>query len=311
MSNTAVTAVTGNRASVALATRKNLSETPPGISDSSLISFKPQDFVVRNGFPYKPDFWVNAETLVSATGEYLSLDREDAWDIDIPDMHTRFIASESTWDPIGFVWTPATTNGINYYFDGAPETSPILDEVTYRIGKEVLNKQVLAFSPGQVLYSSFNEGIDDASTFSITMALIAETPTDYGIMTVPPDKNMLDLRTDGSSLTLRYGGGSAILRPKLAIPRYVPLFLAMSFSAKGVSLFHAEAPNKITRASYTKPNNLTVPMQFVLGMDYSGRASATLNLLEWGLYDYALQDDPGELREVFAKYTAIYGVPSA
>src|SRR5207245_513373 len=144
--------------------------TDDGLRPSSLKSYRPNDFVLRNGFPYAPPLWMHAATLVSSTGEYLSGDREDAFDVDIP-AHTRFIASDSTWDDVAFRWDPALTSGIDYAFEGAPGSSPVLDEVTYRIGKEVITKPAFYFTPGTFLASSFNSGIDDAVQFTITLAL--------------------------------------------------------------------------------------------------------------------------------------------
>lgn len=276
----------------------------------TLSSFTPDPFMVNKGFPDRPPLWVDVQTLVSATGEYLLQDRLDPTDVIIP-CHSRFIANDATWDPIAGTWNPSYTQGLGYSFVAPAGFAPNLQEVSYRIGKEVITGTALTFTPGDVLSSDFNSGIDDAVSFSVVMVAVMHAPLGYTLLSTPPDEPRLSIEVT-NRFTLTAGTRSASDILSILPTQAVPVYVVLSVKPPVTSMWIATGPNKMWPVSIKGTDAPTTAMKFQLGQGYTGTTEAWFDLMEFSLWDYPLQrteDDRNRmnLAEAISHYSSIYG----
>lgn len=270
------------------------------------IAYEPNDAYIRSGFPVTPKYWATARGLASAQGEFLSTARPGPTDVNY-EAHSRFLPEQ--FDDVAGTWRPFFTGGVDYFWRAPAGLSPNKSVITYRIGREVLEVDTLRFNPGDYLLSSFNNGADDASQFSVAMAFLAETPLEYTIFSTQNEEQEITVRLD-SGFHFTLGNLSASVNTRMPATAMVPCYLLLSSSGSTVKVFVGTSSRKIFSGSIFRPSGLMQQMRFTIGKAHAGKATATMNLMEFSLFDYAIStsSNPMNVYEVFNALSSIYGV---
>lgn len=290
-------------------TRQVIDQNDDGVRPFNLSSFTAEDFVLYNGHPFVSPLMVTAETVLSAEGEYAISDRPGPYDVDMSDAQARFIASESSWDAVGKIWSPASTNGYDYSWSTVPGNDPQLQTITYRLGKELISNSCLYFPAGTYLTSSFNQGIDDAASYAVAMVVSLENPTPYDFFAGQSGDAKLNLRLDGEKLVASVASGTATVTPKQHPVDMTPLYLVLNVSPGTASFWVGTGPAKMVQASASTGNQLMNRMRFQIARNQFGTAAANFRLMDWSLWPRALSSGKDEFSvfTVISKYASIYG----
>lgn len=325
----AITAVA--KASAAAAAAKRAITVKPDVDVAkvkpfSLTSFTPGDFMLHNGFPEAPPIWTKIDTLVSSTGEYLDYKRDDPTDVDIP-CHSRWIANDATMDQISGRWNPAYTEGADYYFIAPAGFAPNVEQITYTVGKELIDATALSFAPGDLLNSSFNNGVDDAVEWSIVMVGAMHAPLSYTLLSTPPEvpditigvslkfgltvedplitKKIKDLVTGVESIVTAPLKGMA---DTPALPSNMePVYIILSRQPPKTVMTVATGLHALHQVVLNGKSTDTTDMKWILG-----GSNSQFHLMEFALFDYSLNrtDSDSETLNVFEAlhlFSSIYG----
>lgn len=289
--------------------RQIVDDTDSRIRPWNLSSFTAEDYVLKDGNPFVTPLMLVAETVLSATGEYAVLDRPGPFDIDMSDSVARFTPSDASWDPIATTWQPSSTSGYDYKWTAVSGTEPFLQDMTYRLGKELITTNCLYFPTGSFLTSSFNQGLDDAASYAVVMVVSLEQPTPYDFFAGVSGDDKLVMTVTGEKLTASVSQGAATITPKQHPVDMTPLYLVLNVFPGSMSFWAGTAPQKMVQASSVTGTQLMSHMRFQLGRNQFGTAAANFRLLDWSLWPRSLSSGKDEYSvfTVVSKYASIYG----
>jgi hypothetical protein len=259
-----------------------------GVIPQSVVAVATEDFVLLDGQPVVPAVWAEAVGEVTAEGLYY-VERPSILDIH-SDAMVRFVATEETFDTVSYVWSPLASEMVSrYQLDGSPLSAPVLGESRYQIGREIFTPGHLDFA-GAVLTSDFNDGFDDAFSFTIAMALNL-SDTGYNLVTF----------LDGSFVSVVDGGLLAEVdghRFGVDIPQgpaaATPLYVVLDVTPPVATLIGATGPAKIFRGS-SAVSARTTSFVFTLTGEME-----LFSLDVWG------DEKPG-VAEIVARYASVLG----
>lgn len=284
--------------------------TAPGSIESSQVvpmknrGFVPEEGPLLHGFPIAPMFWVKANTLASAEGEFLGGDRLQPTDVEMG-VHTRFLAEH--FDNVAGTWRPYYTEGLDYYFRSPPGLAPNIEEVEYRLGKEVITVPSLRFNPGDYLISEFNQGRDDASAFAAAMVLLIQPPLGYTVFSTQNDQHEIAVQMN-NNVRLFYGNSVSSFPVGVPPTTFVPAYLIVSSNGYSVSSYLASSTKRVYSATASQMA-LDVPdMKFTIGKTHKGKATGTFNLMEFNLFPHELSATTSpSIYDVIGELSAAYG----
>ena len=76
------------------------------------------------------------------------------------------------WDSLAGIWTAFRDNApVLYQLEGNPGAYPTIIEAQYRVVKELIVHDAFVFDT-ETIHTNFNEGLDDATNFTMAMAII-------------------------------------------------------------------------------------------------------------------------------------------
>lgn len=258
--------------------------TPKYMVNQSIV---PRPYVLKEGFPYTPDIHVSSDAYVSADGFY---DPQNTypWDSIYGDneAHTRFIALGDFWDDIGAVWSPIITSGINYWFTWGGTVVPRLEQIEYRIDKALYQIDSIRIPSGASLTSSFNGGVDDASSFIIAIAGVINNVENGSLirMGTTPSTSIEVFVDEYFTVQNQYGSA------RLSLPKHpaamVPLYVLLINDATSTEIRVAAGTSRTH--SIKIPNRETVRhLNLFVGEDVGGTKQLDFNLFEISVFPYA------------------------
>lgn len=280
----------------------DLSERTPVVH--KLAGFTAEPSVLVNGYPTVPRFWCRARTLASLEGVAYQQSRPNPTEVFMA-AHTRFLAHN--YDNQSGVWRPYITSGSDYFFRSPPGLSPYLNEITYRIRKELFTVQALRFDPGDYLISSFNQGRDDAHEYSIVMVMIPDVPLEYTVLSTQNSEGEIAVNLSGT-YNLKYGGKTSRLSLRTPATAITPTYLVFSTDGSSATCYVASNARNIYSMKITQRMVDPYDLNFTLGKTHKGKATATMNLMELHLYNYAITTTTEtSVGDVIGALSGIYG----
>ena len=228
------------------------------------------------------------------------------WEAKFDGAHTRFVAMENLWDPIGGRWEPLYSSGVDYYFSyplGGIE--PRLDEIEYTLGKNLYQFNTVRIQEETSLISSFNSGMDDASSFMISMAGSINSTERASLIRIGDSVGNSVIVDVDENFYLRNQYGTAELKPLVHPAAMKPFYLVIINNPErtelrvstGVSMIHAVViPNQDSSRS----------LNVVIGEDLGGTATLDMNLFELTIFPYAYG---GEMtpEQIISAMADVYG----
>jgi hypothetical protein len=268
------------------------------------LSFIPGEGLVINGFPTVPKIWVKGESLVSATGQFISSTRLDPTELDI-NAHSRFLPNG--FDDTAGVWRPFFTKGLDYYWRSPSGLSPRTEEIDYRIGKEVIRTPTLRFNIGDYLISSFNNGIDDAGSFAVALVVVPQTPLGYTLFSTQNSTHEISLDIE-SQISLHYGDQSGKVNYGISPAAMTPAYIIVSSNGNSATCYIGTSSRSVSSTRLVQ-RDLDIPkMKFTLGKTRLGKATGTFNLMELCLFDHQLNTrSKPSVYDVIGQLSAAYG----
>lgn len=249
------------------------------------LALVPPPHVIRNGFPFVPDYVVASKAVLTTDGSYVP-DLTYPWENIFSDDHSRFIAQENMFDDIADKWSPFTSAGIDYYFTWTGSTTPRIEEVEYRIGKRIFPMNSIRIEPAASLISSFNSGLDDASSFMIAMAGIINSSENASLLRVGDTVGSAVEVTVDEYFYVRNQFGTARLTTTQHPAAMVPFYLVLANDLSKSTLYMASGTSRVFRASV--PNQVTArSLKIFIGEDVVSTRNLDLNLFEFTLFPYA------------------------
>lgn len=272
-----------------------------------LYSYQPEDGFMWEGHPIVPKMWARAQGIATTDGEYVDSDRPTPRDVPV-DCHSRFLPGTDLYDDIAGVWRPFFTKGADYYWATDPTKKPTADEVQYRIGKELITLDCLAFQAGDYLYSSFNTDNDSATEYTIVMVLSFDGPANDAFFASYDRtlwlKETIEL-TDGFYPTVKI--------KTVANPTQIdPMVLIVSVRPPNTKIWIV-SPDRKVAYSPSLTQQVAQGLSFTIGRDiWVSTGTVALKLLEWTMFEYAVQPTttgPNQLNlnQMIALYSSMYG----
>lgn len=279
--------------------------SPSSYDDQKVVpardrAFESEPFLVVSGHPYVPKYWAKGVSRTDMTGAHVTT-RDDPTEVEM-EAHSRFIASG--FENMSGVWRPYLTSGVDYLWTSPPDLAPNVDDVEYRIGKELLSRPGLRFNQGDYLVSSFNNGADDAAAFTIAMVLTPLVPLGYTIVSTMDDQDELSVSTGNSGITMRYGA-SQVSVPVSKFVNTTPCFLLVSSDGGTATMMVGTSTRNMVTRSLRKPEVNVQRMKFLLGKTHLGKAQASMQLFDLSIYDHTLTTS--EVYRVVSRYASTYG----
>lgn len=257
--------------------------------------------LVIRGFPKIPKYWVNGTSVLTNDGGR-SMGRIDPVDVNM-DSHSRFIAH--TFDQLGGTWRPFVTYGINYLMVSPPGLAPHIEDEEYRLGKEILHRDALWFNPGDYLATSFNDGMDDALSFTIAMVVIPRIPANYTLISTTDDEEELSVQVRSTGFRLQYGSLGINVKPAIPLLNVAPVYVVLSCGLGSATLRVGSKATNMRSGTMHLPNNRLSKLKFTLGKSHQGKASASFSMFDFVLYGETMNSS--EVHEVIAKLSSSYG----
>lgn len=283
-----------------------LVQAPRKLSEQKVVpardrSFQPERSLVMRGFPKIPQYWVEGRSVLSCTGGRVT-GRPDPTDVEI-DVHSRFIAHN--FDTLGGTWTPFLTQGVDYLMMSPPGLAPHIEQDEYRIGKEMLIRPCLWFNPGDHLITSFNQGIDDALSFSVVLAISPRTPAPYTIFSTTDDQTRLSVNVTPTGFSLSYGELENT-HQSVRLLNTTPVYVALTCGPSEARLYVGSKASSLASVALRIPANEVKRMKFMIGKDHRGKAVSSFSLFEMLLVDHTMSKD-----EVYRKVSALSSIYGA
>jgi hypothetical protein len=292
---------------IARTRRRNIAGKPIDDSRTPLIasSVRPVEYVLKDGFPYEPMLHVSSNYLISTEGLHVD-EGVYPWEGEFSGAHTRFVAMDNLWDPIGGRWLPLYTSGVDYSFSyplGGVE--PRLDTIDYTIGKLFYEFSSVRLQEETSLISAFNSGLDDASSFMIALAGTINSSERASLIRVGDTVGNSVIVEVDENFYLRNQYGTATLIPLVHPAQMQPFYLVLINDPEKTEL---RVSNGITQIHKVRiPNkDATRSLNVILGEDLSGNTTLDLNLFELTIFPYAFN---GEMtpEQIITAMADIYG----
>lgn len=266
-------------------------------------SFFPEEHVILKGFPYQPKFMVSSDYLISANGSYVP-DRLYPWDAVFEGAHTRFIATD-TFDSISGKWNPFYSAGVNYYFTSPTTPQPFLEEIEYQIGKQFYTTNGIRITPGGYLESSFNDSLDDASSFMIAMAGIIHSSERAALLSVGVSSgSSIEISAD-EYLYVRNQYDTATFKTAVHPSKMLPFFMVLVNNPERTELQVSTGPNRTNRIII--PNrDVSRDLKVTVGKTVGGTATLDADIFELTVFPYAYGGDMSP-EQILGRMAAIYG----
>lgn len=265
----------------------DVDETLTGAASVSLV---PAEHVIRKGFPHTPDLHVSSDVLISSDGSYVDQDTY-IWEDIYQGAHTRFAAMENLWDSIAGKWYPIFSSGVNYYFTyPLGGTEPRFEEIEYRIGKKLYQTPSVRIDAETSLSSSFNDGLDDASSFMIAIAGMINSSERASLIRIGDTiGDSIEISVD-EYFYLRNQYGTAVLKPYVHPARMIPLYMVIINDQTHTELRVATGVSRIQRISIPNQSS-SRSLNVVLGEDLENTKSLSMNIFGVNIFPYALGGD--------------------
>lgn len=223
------------------------------------VSLYPEDSILYKGIPMvplsgvKPEIIISTEGIVLAERVPLAYVNQDTW--------ASFVVDDIFWDDVTGIWTPIRDSSpVVYYFEGTPGDLPTYQTVQYRSEKELFLIDALTLDEGQALDTNFNQGNDDAVSFTMAMAVILLS-ADESQMVLFSDGSHIDITPLGFSATM--DGNTWTVNPPEGPMKYSPLYLVFSVSKMVATLAVGFSPSLIYRGS-SSVERTTTSLDFTL-----------------------------------------------
>jgi hypothetical protein len=252
------------------------------------ISLTPEDSFPLNGMPQVPDIGIKVQSMVDVNGVVFA-DRPGLEEIN-DDSYASFIADDAYFDSITGIWTPFRDNSSALYqLVGNPGQYPTMVSNEYRVAKELIVHDALRFDD-QTLHTNFNQGLDDATNFTIALAIDPLDPGPHELLTF----------SDGSTISIVSSGLLGFMDNRhwsVKIPTglsFKPMFVVLELKPPTVTLYAGFGPTLVHRGSSTVSRNVT-KFDFVIGSP---------------MYLYALDlwgDDAPSATTIIARYSTVLG----
>ena len=207
----------------------------------------------------------------------------------------------NTWDGVAGVWRPFLTSGLNYYFQSDINSSPRKDMHSYWIGKTLYQMPSLRFDEGDALSSSFNDGIDDASSYTIAMVCTLVNGEEASLLRVGTSLSKSTEVFVSDKFRLRSTGGTAEIKGR-SPAQMTPCYLVLSVDPTTATLWVGDSYQRVASVSvpsYGSGDNLKV----FVGDDLGGEKRLTANLFDMVIYPESIQDP----RPILSALSSIYG----
>lgn len=229
---------------------------------------------------------VSSDVYISADGSYVD-ESTYIWDNIYEGAHTRFAAMENFWDPIAGKWYPIFSSGIDYYFTyplGGVE--PRFEEIEYRIGKNLYQTPSVRIDSETSLTSSFNAGLDDASSFMIAIAGVVNSSERASLIRIGDSiGDSIEVSVD-EYFYLRNQYGTAVLKPFIHPARMVPFYMVVINDPSRTELRVATGVSRIQRISLPNQSS-TRSLNVFLGEDLENVKALSMNIFGLTLFPYA------------------------
>jgi len=260
--------------------------------------------MIVNGYKMVPKVWVRGRAVATSDGSYIDSARLRPTELQV-DCHSRFLAGSDFYDDIAGVWRPFYTRGVDWYWTTDPVAKPTYMDLEYRIGKEILTFDVLNFQDQDFLRSAFNGDLDDAAEYTVVMVASFDNPTGYMAMSTPQRDFLIN-------------EAFTVLDTTTAVPRTLshpaqidPAIVVLSVRPPTTRIWVASPDNQVAYASAITPAQ-SQDMIFQLGRKLGVTAGgANMKLMEWSLFDYAVQSDgtTGQynVNQIISLYSSVYG----
>jgi len=268
---------------------QRVAQTPPEEvalqAPVAMTSVMPEDYVLRDGFPYFPKYLVRSEAFLNSEGLYIEDDTYPTDNIFREEPRVRFISTANLWDDTALSWSPFTSHGVNYYFTFPSGGEPRIEEIDYVLGKRYYQFESVRIDEGTCLTSSFNDNIDDATSFMVGMAGIILTPDDASLIRVgTTPSNTIEVKT-GEGFRLTNEINSIDLATTLHPMSMVPFYLVLASDPDSTALY---VSNGVTRIYRTNLNSKATsrPLVLNIGNDLAGTKNLSMNLFELTIFPY-------------------------
>lgn len=268
-------------------------------------SMQPVEYILRNGYPYEPTMHVSSDYLISAEGLFID-ESVYPWEGEFTGAHTRFVAMENLWDPVGGRWDPLYTSGVDYYFTyplGGVE--PRLDTIDYTIDKNFYQFSSIRIQEETQLTSSFNSGMDDATSFMIAMAGTINSSERASLLRIGDTVGNSVIVEVDDRLYLRNQYGTSELKTLTHPASMSPFYLVLTNDPEKTELRVSTGIKQIHSAII--PNrDATRSLNVVIGEDLGGATTLDMNLFELTIFPYAF-DGEMSANQIITAMADIYG----
>jgi len=241
------------------------------------------------GFPRQPLVSVQAQTLASTTGEYLSGARDLPQDVDLG-TQARWLASELSAGSVGSLdgtelpWS-LTTDGAKIAY-------------TYRRIKELFTFSAISLDPGTSITGDFP--LSDSNALTVSMVIMLRAPLGY-----PVFSNDLVTLYANNAWQLSYGGGQTTTQTKIEVSNPTPIFLTIVVNPPTTTVYVSKGPGKTYSFSARTTSPTSVDTDFRIGAIKDVTPVANMEILEVSLDTYARTTV--QVEALNSVYGSIYG----
>lgn len=272
--------------------RRNVTpvDMDPSLTSVVSVALVPPEHVIRRGFPYVPDLHVSSDIYISSDGSYVE-ESTYIWDDIYEGAHTRFAAMENLWDDIGGKWLPLFSSGVDYYFTyPLGDVEPRLEEIEYRIGKNLYQTTSIRIDEETSLTSSFNGGLDDATSFMIAIAGVINSSERASLIRIGDTiGDSIEVSVD-EYFYLRNQYGTAVLKPYIHPGRMIPFYMVVINDQTRTELRVATGVSRIQRISIPNQSS-SRSLKVTLGEDLESVKALSMNLFGVTIFPYAYGGD--------------------
>lgn len=268
--------------------RRNISGKGADLTLSPIVSssIRPTEFVLRGGFPYDPPLHVSSDYLISADGTFID-EQVYPWEGEFQGAHTRFVSMDNLWDPVAGRWSPLYTSGVDYYITwplGGVE--PRLDDIEYTLGKNLYQFSSVRLTEETQLNSSFNSGMDDASSFMIAMAGVINSSERASLIRVGDTVGNSVIVEVDEKFYLRNQYGTSTVKTLVHPSNMQPFYLVIINNPERTEIRVSNGVTQIQAAAI--PNrDATRSLIVTIGEDLGGNTTLDMNLFELTIFPYA------------------------
>lgn len=303
-------------ASAILMTRRNFDQPESDLRRWPTITVRAGDAATLDGHGIVPDLWVRCSPVLSSDGEVVNGNRPIPGDI-ITGADAQWIPYSGTFDATTGDWIPWRTQVGNLSWTAPILQAPVLDEISYRMGREIITTPRARFSGGQHLISDFGNGTYDAVAWTMSMVILPEPGGDIGyslldwgvpgydpeIHTPPPGRTWVHMEE-----FFEFGWGTArgVVDPVVPLTRLRPAFVTIVVNPPTVGLTVSAGADFSFRSVATgSMSPVSTPLQFFIGRTVDHSNPPDFSLLEVNFWNRALTD--AQVVTLNSNYASIYG----